>query len=407
MTQRRPRAREWGLVTGILPPGPLNAITDVAGVAVGHATLWWGEGPLVEGVGPVRTGVTVVLPHTGNLYLEKVPAAQFTFNGYGKATGLAQIEETGTLESPIALTSTLSVPRVADALTTLCLEQNPGIGRDLGTFSPVVAEIHDGYLNDARGRHVQERHVREAIASASTGPVEEGCVGVGTGAMAFGWKGGVGTASRVLPRRYGGWTVGSLVVTNFHGVLTIRGFPVGPMLGHVPLGLEKAGIEWRADAGRPGGNRVDDESATGERAEGGSVVVVLATDAPLLHRNLHRLARRAVVGLARTGFFGAHTSGDFVIAFSTALRIPHAARLPDGDGDSPLTLTGLSEVRNEAMSALFLAAAEATEEAVLNALFKATTVVGRDGHRAEALDLEALRAILQHLSLRPGGSGRA
>ena len=394
MTQTRPRAREWGLEIGILPPGPLNAITDVAGVAVGHATLWWGEGPLVEGVGPVRTGVTVILPHTGNLYLEKVPAAQFTFNGYGKATGLAQIEETGTLESPIALTSTLNVPRVADALTTLCLEQNPGIGRELGTFSPVVAEIHDGYLNDARGRHVREHHVRQAIASASTGPVEEGCVGVGTGAMAFGWKGGVGTASRVLPRRYGGWTVGSLVVTNFQGVLTIQGLPVGPMLGRMPLGLEKAGEDGPAEADRPGGER-----SGGEGSEGGSVVVVLATDAPLLHRNLHRLARRAVVGLARTGFFGTHTSGDFVIAFSTALRIPHAARLPDGS--SPLTLAGLTEVRNEAMSALFLAAVEATEEAVLNALFKATTVVGRDGHRAEALDLEALRVILRRPPVNP------
>lgn len=388
MTQVRPRAREWGLVTGILPPGRLNAITDVAGVAVGHTTLWWGEGSLVEGVGPVRTGVTVVLPHTGNLYLEKVPAAQFTFNGYGKATGLAQIEETGTLESPIALTSTLNVPRVADALTAIALEQNPGIGRDLGSFNPVVAEIHDGFLNDARGRHVQEVHVRQAIASASTGPVEEGCVGVGTGAMAFGWKGGVGTASRVLPRRYGGWTVGSLVVTNFHGVLTIQGRAVGPLLGHVPLGLEEAELASHQSTTHPAEAR--------EPHEGGSVIVVLATDAPLLHRNLHRLARRAVVGLARTGFFGTHTSGDFVIAFSTALRIPHAARLP-GDASQPLTLTNLSEVRNEAMSALFLAAAEATEEAVLNALFKATTMVGRDWHRAEALDLEALRASLRDL----------
>ena len=384
MAEARPRARDWGLKTGILPPGPLNAITDVAGVAVGHVTLWWGDGPLVEGVGPVRTGVTVVLPHTGNLYLEKVPAAQFTFNGYGKATGLAQIEETGTLESPIALTSTLNVPRVADALMTLCLEQNPGIGRDLGTFSPLVAEIHDGFLSDARGRHVQELHVRQAIASASSACVEEGCVGAGTGAIALGWKGGVGTASRRLPRRYGGWTVGSLVVTNFEGTLTIGGLPVGAMLGRSPLELRQPEEEQEV----PGG---------------GSVVVVLATDAPVLHRNLHRLARRAVVGLARTGFFGTHSSGDFVIAFSTALRVPHAARLPYGD--SPLTLTGLTEVRNEAMSALFLAAAEATEEAVLNALFKATTVVGRDGHRADALDLEALRHLIADLPALRGLDG--
>ena len=380
----RTRAREWGLVTGILPPGPLDAITDVAGVAVGHATLWWGHGPLVEGQGPVRTGVTVVLPHAGNLYLEKVPAAQFTFNGYGKATGLAQIDETGTLEGPIALTSTLCVPRVADALVAVALERNPGIGTELGTYNPVVAEIHDGFLNDARGRHVGERHVREALAAASTGPVAEGCVGAGTGAVAFGWKAGVGTASRVLPRRFGGWTVGSLVVANFSGVLTVQGRAVGPALGRLPLGLEPHELAQAPGRGGAGGD--------GPEGEGGSVVVVLATDAPLLHRSLARLARRAVVGLARTGFFGTHTSGDFVIAFSTALRIPHAARLPDGQG--PLTLEGLSEVRNEAMSALFLAAAEATEEAVFNSLFKAVSVEGRDGHRAEALDLEALRAVL-------------
>jgi len=176
MSAERPRAREWGLVTGILPPGPYDAITDVPGVAVGHATLWWGEGPLVEGVGPVRTGVTVVVPHGGNLYLEKVPAAHFTFNGYGKAVGLSQIDETGTLESPIAITSTLKVSRVADTLVSVALERNPGIGKELGTFSPVVAEIHDGYLNDARGRHVQEAHVRQALAAASTGPVSTGCV---------------------------------------------------------------------------------------------------------------------------------------------------------------------------------------------------------------------------------------
>ncbi|MBE3598421.1 MAG: P1 family peptidase [Limnochordaceae bacterium] len=379
MGNGRPRAREWGLRLGVLPPGPRNAITDVEGVAVGHTTLWMGEGPLVEGVGPVRTGVTVILPHRGNLYLEKVPAAQFTFNGYGKATGLAQIDETGTLESPIAVTSTLNVARVADALVSHCLEQNPGVGRVLGTFSPLVAEIYDGFLSDARGRHVREEHVREAIRSASTGPVEEGCVGAGTGAMAFGWKGGVGTSSRVLPASHGGWTVGSLVVTNFAGVLTIQGLPVGPLLGHMPLDLPAS----EADA---------------QPHEGGSVIVVLATDAPLSPRNLHRLARRGVIGLARTGFFGTHTSGDFVLAFSTAVRIPHAARLPSGQ--ESLVLPGTGEVRNEATSALFLAAAEATEEAVLNALFRATTVVGRDGHRAEALDLEKLRELLGTLVSR-------
>lgn len=378
---RRPRVREWGLRTGLLPPGPLNAITDVPGVLVGHATLWWGDGPLVEGKGPVRTGVTVVLPHRGNLFQEKVPAAVFAFNGYGKATGLVQIRETGTLESPIAITSTLNVPRVADALLSAILRDNPGAGRWAGTVNPVVTEIHDGYLSDARGRHVGPEHVEEALASASPGPVAEGCVGAGTGATALGWKGGVGTASRLLPASRGGWTVGALVVTNFDGPLTVAGFPVGPMLGRLP---------------RPAQERP---------SEGGSVIVVLATDAPLDSRNLGRLARRGVIGLGRTGFYGGNTSGDFVLAFSSAHRIPHGGgEPPEG---APLLEAPVARVRDDAMNPLFLAAVEATEEAVLNALFRAVTVVGRDGHRSEALDLDRLRAVLAPVLSRLGPSAEA
>ncbi|MEW6045020.1 MAG: P1 family peptidase, partial [Bacillota bacterium] len=332
--------------------------------------------------GPVRTGVTVVVPHEGNLFREKVPAAVFAFNGYGKAIGLVQIQETGTLESPIAVTGTLNVARVADALMSWILENNPDVGLGAGTANPVVTEIHDGFLNDARGRHVREEHLRQALASAAPGPVQEGAVGAGTGAVAFGWKGGVGTASRLLPPERGGWCVGSLVVTNFDGALTIAGLPVGPLMGRLP---------------RPARPRPS--------SDGGSVIVVLATDAPLGSRNLARLARRAVLGLARTGFYGGNTSGDFVIAFTTAYRVPHGGGdLPSG---APLVEAPVQLVRNDAMGPLFLAAVEATEEAVLNALFKATTVAGRDGHVAEALDLDRLRQVLRaNRWMAPGTPGQ-
>jgi D-aminopeptidase len=351
-----------------LPPGPLNAITDVGGVRIGQTTVSWGEGPLVPGQGPARTGVTVILPHGGNLFREKVPAAIHVINGFGKTTGLAQVDELGTIETPIALTSTLCVGRVADALITHAIAETPEIGISTSTVNPIVGECSDAWLNDIQGRHVHEEHVLAAIASARGGPVEEGAVGAGTGMIAFEWKGGIGTASRVIPGELGGWTVGALVLANFgkRGQLVIDGVPVGQLLGE-------------QDEGAP---------------ERGSIMIVLATDAPLLDRGLKRLARRAGLGLARTGSMGGHGSGDIVIAFSTAerVRIPHAAeRLT-----LPVEIVAESGVTGvgSPIDALFTAVVEATEEAVLNALFKATTVVGRDGQVGEALPLDRVRPLL-------------
>ncbi|MCS6951463.1 MAG: P1 family peptidase [Bryobacterales bacterium] len=339
--KKRPRAREAGIVTGTLPPGPLNAITDVPGVLVGHATLIRAEN--------VRTGVTAVLPHGGNLFREKVPGAVFVGNGFGKLVGSTQVNELGEIETPILLTSTLSVGRVADALIeyTLALPGN----EDVRSVNPVVAETNDGRLNDVRGRHVGREEVFAAIRNARSGAVEEGAVGAGTGTVAFGFKGGIGTASR----RAEGYTVGVLVQTNFGGDLMIAGIPVGRALGERP--------EPQAD---------------------GSVIVVIATDAPVDHRNLRRMAARSMLGLARTGAAASNGSGDYAIAFSTApeLRVrsgapPQAALVP-----------------NDAMSPLFLAVIEATEEAVYNSLFRATTMTG-NGRTVEALPLEKTLAILR------------
>jgi D-aminopeptidase len=332
----RPRIREAGVVIGILPAGPLNAITDVAGVRVGQTTLIRGE--------TVRTGVTVILPHAGNLFREKVPAAVFRGNAFGKLMGSTQIEELGELESPIALTSTLNVARVADALIDHMLAL-PG-NEDVRSINVVVGETNDGRLNDIRGRHVGREEVFAALKNASGGPVEEGSVGAGTGTVAFGWKGGIGTASRKLPAKLGGWTVGVLVQTNYGGVLTINGSPVGQKLGQFYLKHEL------------------------ENADG-SIMIVIATDAPLDARNLERMGARAMMGLARTGAAGTNGSGDYAIAFSTARN---AASL----------------VRNDDASPLFLATIEATEEAIYNSLFKATDV--RD---VKALPLERVLPMLR------------
>ncbi|MCX6638256.1 MAG: P1 family peptidase [Acidobacteria bacterium] len=327
----RPRAREAGLVTGILPPGPLNAITDVAGVLVGHATLMRGR--------DVRTGVTAVLPHSGNLFREKVPGAVFIGNAFGKLAGSTQVNELGEIETPILLTSTLNVPRVADALIDymLALKGN----EDVRSINPLVGETNDGALNDIRGRHAGRDEVFAAIRDARAGPVEEGAVGAGTGTVCFGFKGGIGTSSR----RAGGYTLGALVQTNYGGQLRIAGVPVGELIGK------------NADA-----------------PAGGSVIVIVATDAPLEHRNLHRLGARAMAGLARTGSAFSNGSGDYVIAFSTARQ------------GRP--------VSNDAMSPLFLAAMEATEEAVYNSLFRAVTMTG-NGRTVEALPLERTLDILR------------
>jgi D-aminopeptidase len=361
----RPRARDLGVIVGVLPPGKNNAITDVAGVRVGHATLIKGDN--------VRTGVTAVLPHNGNLFQEKVPAAVFVGNGFGKLMGSTQINELGEIETPILLTNTLNVPRVADALIEWMLAL-PG-NEQVRSINPIVAETNDGFLNDIRGRHVGRDEVFAAIRSAKDGVVEEGSVGAGTGAVAFGWKGGVGTSSRVVPQSLGGYTVGVLVQSNYGGVLTINGAPVGRELGRYYL---KEQIE---------GNRVSqnlpNEHHASDRADG-SIIIVVATDAPMDARNLKRLAARAMLGLARTGSPSTNGSGDYVIAFSVANRIRANENLRD-----------TRMIGNEAMSPLFEAVVEATEEAIYNSIFKATTLTGRDGHRVEALPIEKTVEILR------------
>jgi len=335
----RPRARDLGIKVGVLPTGPLNAITDVAGVAVGHTTLVHGA--------DVRTGVTAILPHSRNLFREKVAGAVFVGSAFGKLAGSTQVEELGEIESPILLTSTLNVWRVADALVDYMLAL-PG-NENVQSINPLVGETNDGYLNDIRARHVGRDEVFAAIRNAKTGPVEEGAVGAGTGTVAFGFKGGIGTSSRKLPASFGGYTLGVLVQTNFGGILSIAGTPVGQELGRYYL---------------------HDVLDTAK----GSVMVVVATDAPADARNLKRLAARAMLGLGRTGAAGNNGSGDYAIAFSTS----HAAPLVTNDGMSPL----------------FLATIEATEEAVYNSLFRATTATGH-GHTVEALPIDKTLEILR------------
>lgn len=366
----RPRTRDIGLKVGVLPAGAANAITDVQGVRVGHATLIKGDA--------VRTGVTAIVPHGGNLFQEKVAAAVFVGNGFGKLMGSTQIEELGELETPILLTSTLNVPRAADALLDYMLAL-PG-NEQVRSMNAVVGETNDGFLNDVRGRHVGREEVLAALLSARGGAVEEGSVGAGAGTVAFGFKGGIGTASRVVPASRGGYTVGVLVQTNFGGVLTINGAPVGRELGRYYMReeIEPARRSSNADAS-PGGDVQD-------RADG-SIIIVVATDAPLDARNLKRLAARAMLGLARTGSPSTNGSGDYVISFSTA----PAARIRHGETGARRT----EVLSNDSTSPLFLAVVEATEEAIYNSLLKATTVKGRDGNTAEALPIERTVEILR------------
>ncbi len=349
----RPRVRDLGVAPGIFQPGPLNAITDVAGVKVGHRTLFDGDS--------VRTGVTAILPHEGNPFQIKSPAAAVVGNGFGKAAGFLQVQELGLLETPIILTNTLAVGTAIDAVVgwTLGLPGN----EEVGSVNAVVGETNDGYLNDIRGRRVTRADVLAAIEAAAGGPVPEGSVGAGTGTRAFGWKAGIGTSSRVVPADLGGYTVGALVQSNFGGVLRIDGFPVGEILGRYP---------YREIVEGPAGD--------------GSCLIVLATDAPLASRNLERLARRALLGLARTGSFMSDGSGDFVIAFSTRNQVPH----------DPPGRTGKIEVlHNEAMSPLFLAAVESVEEAIYNSLLRATTVTGYRNRTMAAIPIDRLREILK------------
>ena len=352
----RPRIRDLGVSPGVLPTGALNAITDVAGVRVGHRTLVRGES--------VRSGVTAILPHGGDLFREKTPAAVYVGNAFGKAAGFLQVQELGVIETPIVLTNTLSVGRAVEAVVAWTLRQ-PG-HEDVASVNALVGETSDSYLNDIRGLHVTQADVIAAIDSARAGPVAEGSVGGGTGTRAFGWKGGIGTASRALPAPLGGFTLGVLVQSNFGGVLTVDGVRVGEALGRYRF----------REALESGSGKPHDQEA-------GSCLIVVATDAPLSPRNLERVARRAMLGLARTGSFMSHRSGDFAIAFSTANRVR--------GGRGPLEPRLL---RDEAIDPLFLAAVEAVEEAVYNSITRAKTVRGRDGHVVEAIPIDRLRELL-------------
>jgi D-aminopeptidase len=353
LAAQRARARDLGVKPGVFAPGKLNAITDVAGVKVGQTTVIQGDN--------VRTGVTAILPHGGNLYNDRVPAALHVGNGFGKITGVTQLRELGELETPILLTCTLCVWKAADALVGALLEQ-PGMER-VRSINPVVAETNDGMLNDIRSRPITPEHVRAALASATTGPVAEGSVGAGTGTVAFGWKGGIGTSSRVLSAALGGWTVGVLVQTNFGGVFQVLGAPVGKELGQ---------FAFKREAQSPG-----------ERGDG-SCVMVIATDAPLSDRNLERLAARAIMGLARTGSSASNGSGDYVLAFSTSDKVRRAVAA---------TRLATEELANEQMSGLFEGAVEATEEAIYNSMFMATSTTS-NGAKVEAIPLDKVRAIL-------------
>ena len=360
MSQGKPRARDLGVAPGIFTPGTHNAITDVAGVRVGHATLVEGDS--------VRTGVTAILPHDGNPFLDRVPAAVFVGNGFGKLLGVTQLRELGELETPILLTCTLCVWKAADAMVEWMLAR-PGM-EGVGSINPVVGETNDGSLNAIRSRPIRPEHVRAALEGASAGPVAEGAVGAGAGTVAFGWKGGIGTSSRVLPASSGGHTVGVLVQSNFGGVLQVLGAPVGRELGRYSF---------------RGG-------AAGERGDG-SIMMVVATDAPLSDRNLERLAARAIMGLSRTGSAASNGSGDYVLAFSTAAEVRRRVP-PPGTSAAEASRRSTTELTNDAMSALFQGVVEATEEAIYNSLFAATTVTSR-GRTVEALPLDRVREVLR------------
>jgi len=352
--QPRLRVRDAGIVIGVMKPGRNNAITDVLGIKVGQVSIVAGDS--------VRTGVTAILPHAGNLFQQKAPAAIYVGNGFGKLAGSTQVQELGNLETPVVLTNTLSVPVAMQALIEYTIKQ-AGNER-VQSVNALVGETNDGYLNDIRGMHVKKEHVWQALARADTGRVEEGNVGAGTGTVCFGWKGGIGTASRRLPASLGGYTVGVLVQTNFGGVLQVNGAQVGKALGKYYLSDQL-------------NNTVD-----------GSCMIVVATDAPLDARNLQRLAKRCFMGMAKTGGIASNGSGDYVIAFSTdsTLRIPHAAA-----GN----LITQRVLHNEAVSPLFLAAIEATEEAILNSLFMATSTKGKNGRIVEALPVAKMLSLFK------------
>ena len=351
----RKRVRELGIAPGILPTGTWNAITDVDGVKVGHVTM-------IE-CDDIRTGVTVILPHDGNIFQDKVPAGIVVGNGFGKLMGSTQVNELGEIETPIVLTNTLAIPAAADAIIEWTLNQKGN--EDVRSVNPLVGETNDGWLNDIRARVVKKESVLEAIEKAESGLVKEGCAGAGTGTVCFGWKGGVGTSSRALPKSLGGYIVGALVQSNFGGVLQMDGIPVGKKLGQYYLK-----------------DQLDNASADG------SIMLVIATDAPLSDRNLDRLAKRGLTGLAQTGSSMSNGSGDYVIAFSTHEDV---RRTPERRKQ----VWSYPEVPNELMSPLFQAAIEATEEAIYNSLCMAETMTGYRNRTVEALPLERLRTLIK------------
>ena len=357
----RSRARELGIAPGIVPVGKWNAITDVRGVRVGHVTLIEGD--------DIRTGVTAILPHAGNLFQDKVPAGIAVGNGFGKLTGSTQLDELGEVETPVILTNTLSVPRAAEALIDWTLAQKGN--EEVRSVNPVVGETNDGILNKIREMAVTKEHVIDAMETASSGPVPEGCVGAGTGTICFGWKGGIGTSSRLLPEKLGGYTIGALVQSNFGGVLQMDGIPVGIHLGQYYL---KGSLE----------------DVSGD----GSIMIVLATDAPLSDRNLNRLAGRGLAGLARTGASMSNGSGDYVIAFSTAEEVRRTK-------ERRSKIWAYPELPNDLTSPLFQAAIEATEEAIYNSLCMAETMTGYQGATVDQLPLEKLSKLIRNHRLHP------
>jgi D-aminopeptidase len=346
------RAREYGIEIGVLKTGMLNSITDVKGVKVGHTTLIKDS--------HIRTGVTAILPHSGNIFQMKVPAAIHLGNGFGKLAGYSQVKELGNIETPIVLTNTLSVPTASDALISYTLQQKGN--ENVYSVNPVVGETNDGWLNDIRGRHINEQHILDAIKNATGGPVAEGNVGAGTGTSCFGYKGGIGTSSRVIPKKYGGYTVGVLVQTNFGGVLQINGVPIAKEMDTYPK-------NYKYD--------VD-----------GSCMIVVMTDAPLGSRNLERLAKRAMMGLAKTGGIASNGSGDYVIAVSTAREnlIPY---------QKESLLLETKELKNNAVTPLFLAVIEATEEAIINSLFAANTMSGVKNHQRKAIPVNEILSLMK------------
>lgn len=346
------RVRDYGIEIGILKTGVNNSITDVEGVKVGHTTLIAGDS--------IRTGVTAILPHSGNIFQSKVPAAIYLGNGFGKLAGYSQVNELGNIETPIILTNTLSVPVASDALISYTLSQKENAG--VRSVNSIVGETNDGWLNDIRGRHIKEKHILEAIENAKGGVIEEGSVGAGTGTICFQYKGGIGTSSRVLSNFHGGYTVGVLVQTNFGGVFELNGVPIAKELDNYP---------------RQYTNDVD-----------GSCMIVVMTNAPVNSRNLERMAKRAIMGLAKTGGIASNGSGDYVIAVSTAEenRISY---------ENKSSFEEKKILKNEAMTPLFLATIEATEEAILNSLFAATSMKGRDGHQIDGIPLDKILEIME------------